>query len=307
MQHRPLGKTGLNVSLIGFGSAPVGFLATERSEAATLLGNLLDQGINLIDTAAMYPGSEELIGDALAHRRREFVLVSKCGAGWNKPADSDWTAEGITRYVDRSLQRLKTDAIDVMLLHSCSLDTLKQGEALGALVKARDAGKIRFAGYSGDNDAVAWAAAQPDVAVVETSINIADQVNIEMALPVARKHNVGVIAKRPIANAAWKPLDSQPGMYRSYAKTYTDRLAAMNLKPAELGFADTEMAELALRFALSQLGVSTAIVGTTNPTHLAANIAAAEKGTLPADVLLAIQNAFNDAQTASGKPWLGQT
>ena len=68
--------------------------------------------------------------------------------------------------------------VDVMLLHSCDLATLQKGEALGALVKARDAGKIRFAGYSGDNEAAAWAAAHPDIAVLETSISIADQRNI---------------------------------------------------------------------------------------------------------------------------------
>src|SRR4030095_3893816 len=111
--------------------------------------------------------------------------------------------------VDRSLSKLKVDRIDVMLLHSCDLATLKKGEAIGALVKARDAGRIAHAGYSGDNEAVAWAAAHPDIAVVETSINIADQVNINGALSVAQKHNLGVLAKRPIANAAWKNINDQ--------------------------------------------------------------------------------------------------
>src|SRR5690606_30609500 len=114
--------------------------------------------------------------------------------------------------------------------------TLKKGEALGALVKARDAGKIRFAGYSGDNEAVAWAAAQPDIAVIETSVNIVDQINIDKVLPVAVKHNVGVLAKRPIANAAWRDASEQKSFYKDYTKVYYERFAAMKLSITDLGF-----------------------------------------------------------------------
>ena len=108
-----------------------------------------------------------------------------------------------------------------------------------ALVKARDAGKTRFIGYSGDNDAAAYAATLPDVAVIETSINIADQNNIDTVLPVARKKNIGIIAKRPIANAAWKDISQQPGMYQSYAAEYTERLRKLKFTPASLGFKST--------------------------------------------------------------------
>src|SRR5205814_8372780 len=110
------------------------------------------------------------------------------------------------------------------------------GEAIGALVEAQKAGKVRFPGYSGDNEAAAWAAARPEIFVIETSINIADQMNTDVVLPATRGNNLGVLAKRPIANAAWKPLSSQSGMYQGYAKTYTDRLATMGLKIEELGF-----------------------------------------------------------------------
>src|SRR5205814_11922 len=135
--------------------------------------------------------------------------------------------------VDRSLRRLRTDRLEVILLHSCDLHTLQKGEALGTLVEAQKAGKVRWPGYSGDNEAAAWAAGRPEVAVIETSISIADQVNIDLVLPVTRAKNCGVLAKRPIANAAWKPLSSQPGLYQGYAKTYTDRFAKMKLSPEE--------------------------------------------------------------------------
>jgi aryl-alcohol dehydrogenase-like predicted oxidoreductase len=220
----------------------------------------------------------------------------------------EFSYELVSKSVDRALKLLKTDALDVMLLHSCELAKLKQGDALRALVDARQAGKIRHAGYSGDNEAVAYAATLPDVAVVEMSINIADQANIDQGLKAAREHNVGVIAKRPIANAAWKDLSQQKGLYANYAKSYTERFAKMNLNPADLGFTgDPAKAwpEIALRFTLSQPGVSTAIVGTTNPSNAKANLDAAGKGLLPEDVLKKIRDAFD--RTSAGDSWQALT
>jgi aryl-alcohol dehydrogenase-like predicted oxidoreductase len=309
MTMTTFGRTGLQVSSLGFGAAPIGFLPVERQRVADMLNFLLDSGVNLIDTAAMYQGSEELIGEAVGKRRGEYVLVSKCGT---RVPDIDaplWSAELVSRTVDRALRNLRTDVLDVMLLHSCDLATLKRGEALGALVKARDAGKVRFAGYSGDNEEAAYAAGLPDVAVIETSVNITDQANIDAVLPVCRRHDVGVIAKRPIANAAWKDLSQQPGMYQSYAKTYTERLAKIRseIEPAKLGIQgppERAWPEMALRFTLSQPGVHTAIIGTTNPNNARENLAAAAKGPLPPDAVQAIRQAFRRADP-HGK-WEGQ-
>lgn len=308
MQKVTFGKTGLQVSPLGFGAAPIGYLATDRGRVARILNSLLDAGVNLIDTAANYPGAEEAIADTVGHRRSEFVLVSKCGTRLPDVDETAWSAAMIARTVDRSLRRLRTDRLDVMLLHSCDLDTLRKGEALGALVKAREAGKVRFVGYSGDNDAAEYAAGLPDVAVLQTSISIADQANIDWVLPVAREHDVGVMAKRPIANAAWKDLGEQPGLYRSYAATYTERLAQMSLEPTALGFnSPPEQAwpELAMRFTLSQPGVHTAIIGTTNPENARANLAAVEKGPLPGGVVQKIRQAFRAADPEDA--WVGQT
>jgi len=308
MNKTPLGKTGFLVSRLGFGAAPIGYLKTDQERAATILNLLLDTGINLIDTAAAYQGSEETIAKAIGHRRAEYVLVSKCGQKVPNTDGPDWSAKLITQTVDRSLRRLKTDALDVMLLHSCNLETLKNGEALGVLVTAREAGKIKFAGYSGDNEAAAYAAGLPDIAVIETSISIADQVNIDEVLPIARQHNIGILAKRPIANAAWKDLSDQPGLYAGYARTYTERFQKMKLNSADLGFPGdpaTVWPEIALRFTLSQAGVTTAIIGTTNPNNAKANIAAAEKGPLSAEAVRKIREAFQRAQ--GNEKWEGQT
>jgi aryl-alcohol dehydrogenase-like predicted oxidoreductase len=309
MQQRPLGKTGLQVSILGFGGAPIGFLKTDQQRVADILRFLLDHGVNLIDTAASYEGSEEIIGRTIGGRREQFVLVSKCGQKVPGVEGDDWSPELIAQTVDRSLARLKTDRLDVMLLHSCSLDVLQRGDALGALVKAREQGKIRFAGYSGDNAAAAYAATLADVAVVETSINLADQANVTKVLPVARQHNVGIIAKRPLANAAWKSPEQQPGMYQSYAKPYTERLQRMALPPEDLGFAgaapEQAWPEMALRFTLSFPEVSSAIVGTTNPNNARQNLADAEKGPLPPDVVARVRAAFQHADPTGA--WAGLT
>src|SRR3954468_17522256 len=195
MRKVTFGKTGLAVSPLGFGAAPIGYLDTDRQRVAKILNLLLDSGVNLIDTAANYPGAEEAIAATVGGRRDQFVVVSKCGTKLPDLDEPAWSAANVTKTVDRSLRRLNTDRLDVMLLHSCDQGTLRKGEALGALVKARDAGKVRFVGYSGDNEAAEYAASLPDVAVVQTSINLADQSNIDRVLPAARAHDVGVMAK----------------------------------------------------------------------------------------------------------------
>jgi aryl-alcohol dehydrogenase-like predicted oxidoreductase len=306
MNKRTFGKTGFDVTSLGFGAAPVAYLAADQDRAAKVINQLLDAGVNLIDTAASYPGSESFLGQRFSHRRNEFVLVSKCGHRISESDTGPWAAETITATVDRALRQLRTDHVDVMLLHSCDLKVLQKGEALGALVAARDAGKIKFAGYSGDNDVAAYAATLPDIAVIETSISIADQINIDLVLPKAVENNIGVLAKRPIANSAWR--ETLPGMYANYAKVYIDRLKEMDLDPAALGISgpeETAWPELALRFTLSQPGVHTAIIGTTKPENAAANIAHAKKGPLPVNVVGKIRAAFKKADP-EGK-WTGQT
>lgn len=298
MQKQTFGKTGVSVSVLGFGAAPVAYLKADRDRATRVLNELLDSGVNLLDTAASYPGSEEFLGQTIMHRRSEFLLVSKCGQAFDDLPGEAWSPEVVSATVDRALRRLQTDRLDVMLLHSCDEAVLRQGDALGALVKAREAGKVRFVGYSGDNEALAYAASLPDVAVIETSVNIADQWNIDRGLALCEQNNIGVLAKRPIANAAWKELSDQPGMYEKYAAEYTRRLSEMAITPAELGFAGdsaTIWPEIALRFTLSVPGVHCAIIGTTSPDNARQNIAAAGKGPLPADAYDKLRAAFNKA------------
>jgi aryl-alcohol dehydrogenase-like predicted oxidoreductase len=188
------------------------------------------------------------------------------------------------------------------------MPVLKRGEALGALAKARAAGKIRFLGYSGDNEEAAFAAALPEVDVIETSVNICDQANLDSVLPKARERNLGVLAKRPIGNAAWKP--SQRGLYTQYARPYAQRLRAMGLTPRDLGFdgdANTLWPEIALRFTLAQPGVHVAITGTTDPDNARKNLEIVQRGLLPAAVVDGIREAFRAASKGASGQWQGLT
>ncbi|MEM7624978.1 MAG: aldo/keto reductase [Planctomycetota bacterium] len=312
MQQNFLGKTELSVSRLGYGAAPIGFLDIGVEQIGEVLNHLLDHGVNLIDTAAAYKGSEQAIGQTVGHRRDDFVLVSKCGmGGLPEFQDNPWSADAITACVDRSLKRLGTDHLDVCLLHSCPRDVLEKGEALGALAATRDAGKIRFAGYSGDNDAAVYAAGLADVAVIETSVNLCDQANLDTVIPACLANDVGVIAKRPIANAAWKDPASQHGMYQKYASEYHRRFNLMDVTPTDLGYhghPEIEWPEIALKFALAHEGVHTAICGTTSTINAEHNLEAVNKNPLREEVVEKIQAAFNAARDADPDgDWSGQT
>ncbi|NTV76209.1 MAG: aldo/keto reductase [Holophaga sp.] len=308
MDYGTLGRTGLKVSRIAFGAGPIGYLGASGEQAGQVLNLLLDRGVNLIDTAAAYLGSEELIGRAVGHRRGDFVLLSKCGRKVEGIEGEDWSAKVVTATVDRSLRRLGTDHLDIMLLHSCTREVLEKGEALGALLRAREAGKIRFAGYSGDNDAAAFAVGLPGVDVLMCSVNLCDQVNLEGAVPAAAKAGAGVIAKRPVANGAWKPAEAQQGIYQDYVKPYSERFAAMGLDPRELGFeGEDPWMEIALRFTLAQPGVDVVSIGTTRPANAEANLRLLEKGPLDPAAAERIRAAFSKARAHASTPWPGLT
>ncbi len=306
MQLRPLGKTGLLVSPLGLGAAEIGFLGTDQAAVTELLHFALDHGINVIDTAAGYDTSEERIGRALGPRRRQCVLVSKCGwAEEGEESPASWTAEEIALSIDRSLARLRTDHIDVMLLHSCDRQVLERGEAMAALERARESGKVRFLGYSGDGEAAAFACRLPAVSVIETSVNFCDQANLETVLPAAREARVGVLAKRSLAGGAWRSREEIAPVYREYVEPYIDRFRAMGLTLADLGLKETGWAEVALRFVLAQPDVDVALAGSARFEHLFANLDAARHGPLPEEAVARLRRAFARAESRTGEKWRG--
>lgn len=295
MEKRKFGNTGLEVSLLGFGGAEIGYQDVPSREVEAILNTALDAGLNVVDTAECYPNSEEKIGNTISARRSEYHLFSK--VGHEHDHDADWTYESLSRTIDRSLKRLKTDHIDLVLLHSCSLDTLKQGEAIRALHDAKDSGKIRFTGYSGDSDAAEFAVESGQFDALEISVNIADQEAIKKVLPKAIKNGLGVIAKRPVANVAWRT-GKKPE--EPYHHTYWNRLQELNYPFIN----SPEAFETAIHFTASVPGVHTMIVGTTNPNRFVQNKSILETGSFSRSDYEAIRNLWNEK---SKSDWVGQT
>jgi aryl-alcohol dehydrogenase-like predicted oxidoreductase len=287
----------MQVSVLGFGGSEIGYEGASLATVETLLGSALDAGLNVIDTAECYKISEELIGQAVSNRRDDYYLFTKCGhsSGFDLP---DWDPKMLQLSIDRSLKRLRTDYVDVIHLHSCSEAILRQGDVIDVLQRARDAGKTRYIGYSGDGKDAYYAVTCGVFDSLQTSLNIADQEAIDLTLPEAHKRGIGVIVKRPIANACWRS-GSKPTS--TYQHTYWERLQQLRYPFLQEGV--EESIAKALRFTLSQPGVCTAIVGTANPARWRQNAAMLEAGALPADEIAAIRSRWSEVADGS---WVGQ-
>jgi aryl-alcohol dehydrogenase-like predicted oxidoreductase len=261
MRSRSLGTTGLSVSEIGLGAGPLGGTELDDAEAVALIIGAIDRGVTLIDTAPSYGRSEARIGIALRGRRDRVVLSTKLGYG--VPGVPDWTGPCITAGVDRALATLMTDRIDIAHLHSCPLDVLARGEVIEALARAVDAGKVRVAAYSGDNEALVWAIESGRFGVVQCSLSAVDQRALDHAIPLAQRRGVGVLAKRPLANGVWRERTRPAATDRG---AYWDRMQRMDVSLD---------AAQALAFVLAQ-PVGASLVGTTSVAHLQSMIDVAE-------------------------------
>jgi aryl-alcohol dehydrogenase-like predicted oxidoreductase len=286
------GNTGLQVSRIGLGAGKVGSPNISDADAEIVLNTALDSGINLLDTARGYGLSEERIGKFLSHRRKDFILSTK--VGYSVPGFVDWSFDIILAGVEEALRLLNTDVIDIVHLHSCSVEMLQRGEVIDALEAAREAGKIRFLAYSGENTALEYAISCGRFQIIQASLNICDQRLIDRPLPEAQKREIGVIAKRPLANAPWR-FAERP--IADYAEEYWLRWSAMQIDPRGLPWN-----ELALRFAAFTPGVHCCVMGTNKLDHIQDNVAALEKGPLPDEMLAAIRGRFKEHD----RYWIGQ-
>jgi aryl-alcohol dehydrogenase-like predicted oxidoreductase len=292
MEQRPLGNTGLRVSALGLGAGHIGSPGLPEKQVERLLHAALDHGVTLLDTARSYGLSEERIGRHLAWRRNEFVLSTK--GGYGIAGHEDWTGPGLRAGIDEALRRLRTDRIDLMHLHSCPAATLRRQDVLAALEEAVRAGKVRVAAYSGDNEPLEQAIGSGRFGSVQCSVNLCDQRALERAVPEAAGRGLGVIAKRPLANAPWRHAEPPAA---PDVRLYWERFRALALDPHGL-----DLDELALRFAAFEPGVSSCIAGTSEPGHLLRCIELVERGPLPGAVQAHIRGAFG----ARGKDWEGQ-
>lgn len=256
MTHRPLGRTGLSVSPIGFGAFkigrnrnvkyPTGYDLPDERAVDRLLNGVLDAGVNLIDTAPAYGVSEERIGRCIAHRRDEYVLCSKVGETFKVDEDGrpfssyEFSEASIRASVERSLSRLNTDSLDVLLLHSDGRDLyiLRETDAVETLLRLKEEGLVRCVGLSGKTPAGHHAAIQwADVIMAEYHAGNRGQ---EVVIAEAAMGGVGVLVKKG--------------------------LAAGHLPPGP-----------ALRFVLGNPDVASVVVGGLNLDHIEENIAVARR------------------------------
>lgn len=294
---RAFGDTGLRVSVLGFGAGHIGSDDLSDDDAGRLLHRALDLGVTLIDTARGYGRSEERIGRHLRERRSEVVLSSK--GGYSVPGAEDWTPAALRGSLEDSLRRLQTDRLDIFHLHSPPLEVARRDDLLAVLHAAKREGLIRAAAYSGENETLAWAAQSGVFDSLQTSVNIADQWSLHHVLAGARRAGLGVIAKRPIANAAWR-FESRP--VGDYAETYWARLRELRLP---LGLADQlplAWDELALRFSAFAPCVDSVIVGTGRLANLERAAEVIGQGALPAALLSEIGTAW----AMVGQGWPGE-
>ena len=252
--HRPLGSTGILVSPLGLGTVklgrdqgvkyPNGFQIPDDDEARMLLKMSRDLGINLIDTAPAYGRSEERLGPLLRGQRQDWVIVSKVGEEFSDgQSRHDFSARHTRLSVERSLQRLETDFIDLVLVHSDGNDLmiLEQCEVYQTLAELKREGKIRGFGFSGKTvEGGLKALEHGDCAMVTYNLNERGE---QVVIEYAAAHGKGILVKKALASGH---ACLSPGV-------------------------DPVRASFELLF--DQPGVASAIVGTINPLHLAHNVA----------------------------------
>ena len=245
MEYRPLGATGIDVSVLGLGTVKLGrdsgvsyaqpFRLPTMREARHLIDRAHSLGINLIDTAPAYGTSEERLGELLAGQRERWVIVTKVGEEFDGMRSShDFSPEHTTMSVHRSLQRLGTDWLDVVLIHSDGNDEriLSEQGTLDCLKHLKEQGLIRAVGISHKSPAGARAALEQQADVIMATLNSTDMSEAQV-IEQAGKQRCGVLVKKALAGGRQAPQ--------------------------------------ALRLAARHPGVSSVVVGTLNPEHLEAN------------------------------------
>jgi len=279
------GRTGLEVTKLGYGAMEVrgtriwGGRPVTDQEADTILNAVLDSGINFIDTSNDYGRSEEFIGRFLAHRRSEYVLATKCGCTVvHRDENTDdtphvWTRENLFRGLHESLERMKTDYVDLMQLHNPSVEQTEAGDLVKVLQEMKEQGKVRFIGIS---------STQPHIQTyIDWGVFDAFQIPYsalerkeEGAIQAASDAGAGVIVRGGVARGEPGEGLGNQDRWKAWEDAKLDELL-------EEGESRTTFL---LRFTNSHPGMHTNIVGTKNPAHLADNVAAAAKGALSAEV-----------------------
>ena len=281
MIKKQLGRTNLEVTQLGFGSMGLrgpqtwGVRVVSDDDAERMLNAALDAGINFIDTAPDYGACEERIGRFLSGRRQEFILATKCGCVPRQHEDHleiahVWNRDVIARNLETSLQRLRTDQIDLLQFHGGDAETLQREGLIDLLIDFRDQGLIRFLGVS---------TKLPDVhGLIELGVFDTFQLPYSCLTPehhdviaAAAEAGAGIIIRGGVAHGGPDAEIQRPTVNDVWSRAHLAELLPPGMQPAEL----------ILRYTLSYPHCHTTIVGTSNLDHLAENVVAAARGSLP--------------------------
>ncbi|MEZ4386454.1 MAG: aldo/keto reductase [Candidatus Krumholzibacteriia bacterium] len=313
MRSRKLGKTGLTVSEISFGAWQLGnrqdFEPMDDGAAVRLVAEALDQGINLFDTAPHYAGSasERLLGEALQGRRGEVVLVTKFGH--TLEGSKDFGVERFWDSLHASLRRLRTDHVDVLLLHDPDTSMYDGRDPLwAALAAAREQGKIGHYGASLDLAAEAVSClTHTDSDVLEIFFNILHQ-DVRRAFPLIAERNVGTIVKIPL-DSGW--LTGRYGRTSRFsgvrARWSPEQIAAradLVDQLARMFPGERSLAGFALAYILSYPEVSCVIPGVRTRGQLAQNLQASGRS-LTGDERRRLEEFWNEVTDGGSRllPW----
>ena len=282
IERRLLGRTGLSVTTLGFGAMDLGGppAANEISddEANQVLNAVLDTGINFIDTAVCYGTSEARIGRAISHRRKEFVLATKCGCVPGEPMGKPhvYDRKNIRAGVEHSLRAMRTDYLDIAQFHTSLTRSEWEAEgALDELLKLKQESKVRFIGISGilPNLAQQVESGVFDVFQVPYS---ALQREHEHIIAKASSAGAGIIIRGGVARGT--PNNWNKRYYMLSGDELSGRWNKAQLDELLDGLSRIEFM---VRFAIAEAALDTTIIGTKNLDHLRDNVAAARKGPLP--------------------------
>jgi aryl-alcohol dehydrogenase-like predicted oxidoreductase len=317
MEHRPLGRTGWNVSTIGFGAWAIGGDAwgrTDDGESVRALHRAIDLGVNFIDTADVYGDghSERLVAQVRRDRSEEIVVATKAGRRLQPHDAAGYNRENLTAFVERSLRNLNTEALDLLQLHCPPSAVYDTPDAFGILDDLVQAGKIRYYGVSVEKvDEAIRALRHPNVQSIQIIFNMFRLTPAEEFFGQAREGGVGILARVPLASGLLTgklrhdtqfPSDDHRHFNRrgeafDIGETFSGVDYDAGVSAAEeLGALvppGATLAQLALRWTLMFPEVTTAIPGAKTSRQAEENAQAAERAPLPPEIMAHVRAVYD--------------
>jgi len=317
MEYRTLGRTGWNISVIGFGAWGIGggdWGNTDDKTSLAALHRAIDFGVNFIDTADVYGDghSERLIAEVRKARSEQLIIATKAGRRLNPHTASGYNRQNLTSFVERSLQNLQTETLDLLQLHSPPSEVYHMPEVFAILDDLAQQGKIRFYGVSVERvDEALKAITYPNVQSIQIIFNMFRFKPSEQFFAAAREHRVGILARVPLAsglltgkfNSQTQFAANDHRMYNRHGEAF-DQGETFSGVDYETGLQAVEalrplvppgatMAQLALRWILMFPEVTSTIPGAKSPEQAENNVKAAELPPLSDETMQRVREVYD--------------